>query len=141
MSTTVNRIILLGTLGADPDIREVSGKTFASMRIATNYSWKTQAGERKEETTWHRIEASGITAQNCGKYLAKGRQIYVEGRIRNREYEKDGVKRYITEVVADNIKFMPNSANGRSDERPSSKAAPRAAAPVIDDMDDADSPF
>lgn len=139
MSTTVNRVILLGTLGSDPDIREVNGKTYASMRIATNYSWKTQAGERKEETTWHRIEASGMTAQNCGKYLSKGRQIYVEGRIRNREYEKDGQKRYITEVVADNIKFMPSGQ--RSDSNVNTLKPARAVAPAIDDMDDADSPF
>ena len=138
MSATVNRIILLGTLGADPEIREVSGKKFASMRIATNYSWKTAAGERKEETTWHRIETSGITAENCGKYLAKGRQVYVEGRIRTREYEKDGQKRYITEVVADSIKFMPSGT--RSDTPPSSSKAKPVAAHA-DEIDDMDTPF
>ena len=138
MSTTVNRIILLGTLGADPDIRENNGKTYASMRIATNYSWKTQAGDRKEETTWHRIEVSGVTAQNCGKYLVKGRQIYVEGRIRNREYEKDGQKRYITEVVADNIKFL---ASGTRTEDNAKTPTPVRAASPIEETEDIDSPF
>lgn len=118
MSATMNRVILLGTLGADPEVREVGDKTFASMRIATNYQWKTQAGERKEETTWHRIEVSGITAQNCAKYLRKGRQILVEGRIRTREYEKDGQKRLITEVIADNVKFMSSGTPGNGSSAP-----------------------
>jgi single-strand DNA-binding protein len=140
MSTTVNRVILLGTLGADPEVRDVAGKKFASLRIATNYSWKTASGERKEETTWHRIETSGMTAENCGKYLAKGRQVYVEGRIRTREYEKDGVKRYITEVVADNIKFMPGGQ--RSTEAPSAPTKARPSAAATEEMvDDMDSPF
>lgn len=139
MSSTVNRIILLGTLGADPDVRDVSGKKFASLRIATNYSWKTAAGERKEETTWHRIETSGATAENCGKYLAKGRQVYVEGRIRTREYEKDGQKRFITEVVADTIKFMGGGQQRGSDNAPAPRSRPTAA--QVEEVDDIDSPF
>ena len=96
----INKVILIGNLGADPEMRFTqSGTAVANFRIATSERFKDQSGEWQERTEWHRVVFFGRIAEVCGEYLTKGRQIYVEGRLQTRSWEdKDGVTRYTTEV-------------------------------------------
>lgn len=110
---SVNKVILIGNLGKDPEVRWLdSGAAVCSFSVATSRQWKNSEGERQEETEWHRISVFGKLAEVCGEYLKKGRTVYVEGRLRTRQYEKDGVTHYTTEVVAEEVKFL----GGRRDD-------------------------
>src|SRR5207237_10846820 len=108
MAGGVNKVILVGNLGADPDMRYTpSGQGVCEMRLATSESWNDKSGQRQERTEWHRIVVWGKRAEICSKYLSKGRQVYVEGRIQTRTYDdKDGNKRYITEIIAQDVQFL-----------------------------------
>jgi single-strand DNA-binding protein len=105
---SVNKVILIGNLGADPELRYTSGGTpVAEMRIATSRKYTTKDGGTQEDTQWHRIVVWGKTGENCKEYLSKGRQVYVEGRLQTRQWEdKEGNKRYTTEVVAEQVLFL-----------------------------------
>src|SRR5256885_15070207 len=98
----VNKVILVGNLGKDPEVRYTpGGQAVANFTIATNEAWTGKDGQKQERTEWHRIVVWGKTAENCGEYLSKGRQVYIEGRLQTREWtNKEGVKQYTTEVVA-----------------------------------------
>jgi single-strand DNA-binding protein len=113
MAGGVNKVILVGNLGADPDMRYTpSGQGVCEMRLATSESWNDKSGQRQERTEWHRIVVWGKRAEICSKYLSKGRQIYVEGRIQTRSWDdKDGNKRYMTEIIASDVQFL--SGGGR----------------------------
>lgn len=105
----VNKVILIGNLGRDPELRYTkNGQAVTNFTLATNDSWTDKtSGERVERTEWHRIVAWGKTAELCAQYLAKGRTTYIEGRLQTREYEdKEGVKKYTTEVIAQNVTFL-----------------------------------
>lgn len=103
----VNRVILLGRLGSDPELKDAKGLAICNFSIATSKEWRTEDGEKKEKTEWHRIVAFKKTAELAGKYLTKGRQVYVEGELQTRSWEDDnGVKKYMTEIVANNIQFI-----------------------------------
>lgn len=103
----VNRVILVGHLGADPELRyTASGTAVAKFRIATTETFTDRNGQKQERTEWHRITAWGKLAEICGQYLAKGRLVYIEGRIRSDTWEQEGVKRYSYEIVADNMKML-----------------------------------
>ena len=108
MAGGVNKVILVGNLGADPDMRYTpSGAGVCELRLATNESWTDKNGQKQERTEWHRIVVWGKRGEVCGKYLAKGRQVYVEGRLRTRNWEdKDGNKRWTTEVIANDVQFL-----------------------------------
>jgi single-strand DNA-binding protein len=108
MAGGVNKVILVGNLGADPDMRFTpSGQGVCELRVATSESWNDKNGQRQERTEWHRIVVWGKRAEVCAKYLAKGRQVFVEGRIQTRTYDdKDGVKRYMTEIIAADVQFL-----------------------------------
>lgn len=112
--SSVNRVILVGNLGADPELRYTQGgQAVANLRIATSESWTDRDGNKQERTEWHSISVWGKQAEHCGQYLAKGRQIYVEGRLQTREYvDKEGVSRKVWEVMADRINFL---GGGRDD--------------------------
>lgn len=99
----VNKVILVGHLGRDPEVRYTpDGKAICNFTMATTDSWKDKnSGEKKERTEWHRVVVFGRLAEICGEYLSKGRQVYIEGRLQTRSWEKDGVTRYTTEVVVD----------------------------------------
>ncbi|WP_018973895.1 single-stranded DNA-binding protein [Rudaea cellulosilytica] len=114
MARGINKVILVGNLGADPETRYMpNGNAVTSIRIATSESWKDkQTGEQQERTEWHRIEFFGRLAEIAGEYLKKGRQVYVEGRLRTDEYEKDGVKRYSTKIVADEMQMLGGREGG-----------------------------
>ena len=120
----VNKVILVGNLGRDPEVRYTpGGQAVANFTIATNESWNDKAGQKQERTEWHRIVAWGKQAELCGEYLSKGRQVYVEGRLQTREWtNKEGVKQYTTEVVANQVVFL--SGGDRSGQ---SRGAGRSA--------------
>jgi single-strand DNA-binding protein len=111
----VNKVILIGNLGRDPELRYTkNGQAVTNFTLATNDSWTDKtSGERVERTEWHRIVAWGKTAELCAQYLAKGRTTYIEGRLQTREYEdKEGVKKYTTEVIAQNVTFLGGRGGG-----------------------------
>ena len=149
---SVNKVILVGNLGADPETRyQTSGDAITNIRIATTDRWKDKAsGEMKEATEWHRIAFFGRLAEVAGEYLKKGSQVYVEGRIRTRKYQdKDGNERYSTEIIGDRMQMLGSRAGageGRGEPRgeapPEGKAAPAPGKKggKFDDMED-DIPF
>ena len=106
---SVNKVILIGRLGKDPEVRYTgSGTAVTSFTMATNRVYRKD-DERVEETEWHRVVAFGRTAEVCGQYLQKGRQIYVEGRLQTRQWEdKDGNKRWTTEIIAEKMQMLGN---------------------------------
>jgi single-strand DNA-binding protein len=112
---SVNKVILVGNLGKDPEVRFTpSGRAVAKFPVATTESWMDQENSRQERTEWHNIVVWGKQAESCGQYLAKGRQVFVEGSIRSRSYDdKEGNKRYITEIVAQRIQFLGGGGGGR----------------------------
>ncbi len=104
---SVNKVILVGNLGADPELKYTpSNRALCNLRIATTDVFKDKGGQRQERTEWHRVTVWGESAENCNKYLAKGRSVYVEGRLQTRSYDKDGQKHYATDVVADRVVFL-----------------------------------
>jgi single-strand DNA-binding protein len=116
----VNKVIIVGRLGANPEVRKVSsGQSVAHFNVATSENWTDQKGEKQERTEWHRIVVWGKLADVCGQHLSKGRQVYVEGRLTTRQWEdKQGQKRYTTEIVANTVQFL-----GSASERSSSNYA------------------
>jgi single-strand DNA-binding protein len=104
----VNKVILVGNLGRDPEMRYLpSGAAVANFSIATSEMWQDkESGEKKEKTEWHRIVAFGRLGEICGEYLSKGKQVYIEGRLQTRSWEKDGVTRYTTEIVASAMQML-----------------------------------
>ena len=153
---SVNKVILVGNLGRDPETRYMpDGGAVTNVSIATTESWKDKgSGEKQEKTEWHRVAFFGKLAEIAGEYLKKGSQIYVEGRLQTREWEKDGVKRYTTEIIANSMQMLGSrqgmgggdrGESGGGAERPSSgggaaKPAPSKAGGKFDDFED-DIPF
>jgi len=110
---SVNKVILIGNLGADPELKYTpSQRPLCNLRIATTEVYKDKAGVRQEKTEWHRVTVWGDQAENCNKYLAKGRSVYVEGRLQTRTYDKDGQKHYATDIVADRVVFLGSGGSG-----------------------------
>ena len=110
---SVNKAILIGRLGKDPDLRYTpGGKAVASFSLATSERWSGQDGQKKESTTWHNIVAWGRQAEVLKEYMHKGSQIYIEGRISNRSYDdKEGNKKYISEIVVQNFQFLDSKGS------------------------------
>jgi single-strand DNA-binding protein len=131
---SVNKVILVGRLGADPEIRyTLEGKPVATMRIATN-EVINRGGTKETLTEWHRVVAFGRLAEICGEYLKVGTQVYLEGRLRTRKFEdKEGRERYITEVVATNLKILDrreNSNKASEFENREEKSKPAKEEPI-----------
>ena len=119
----INKVILLGNVGADPEVRALDGgKKVARVRVATTERYTDQQGDRQEQTEWHSVTLWGGLADVVDKYVHKGSQVYIEGKIRTREYEAKGEKRYATEIIANDMKLLgrPKDAN----------EAPQAVAPA-----------
>lgn len=118
----VNKVILIGNLGKDPEIRYTTGgSAVANFTIATSDSYTDKDGQKQEKTEWHRIVAWGRLAEICGEYLSKGRMVYIEGALRTRSWEdKDGNTRWTTEVVARSMEML----GGRSDQGPRDQQSP-----------------
>ncbi|QPK65349.1 single-stranded DNA-binding protein [Methylomonas sp. LL1] len=151
----LNKVMLIGRLGADPEIRYMpSGDPIATLNLATSRRWKDRnSGERKEETEWHRVTFFGPVAKVCGEYLKKGSQVYVEGRIKTDKYQKDGVDVYRTGIIGEQMNMLDSRSGGTAnysdnappassyDNRPSGPATSSQPAPAsYDDFDD-DIPF
>jgi single-strand DNA-binding protein len=117
----VNKVILVGNLGANPEMRFTQGGTpVANLRIATTERWTDKSGQRQENTEWHRVVLWGKQAELAGQYLTKGRQVYVEGRIRTRQWQdKQGQTRYTTEIVGQVMQFL----GGRNERSPEDAGA------------------
>ena len=111
---SVNRVILVGNLGRDPELRYTAGgQPVASFSVATNERWNDREGKTQERTEWHRIVVWGKQGENCANYLQKGRTVYIEGRLQTREWEdKEGQKRQTTEVVAQSVQFLDRREGG-----------------------------
>ena len=116
---SVNKVILIGNLGADPEIRYTpSGTAVANFTLATTEQW-TKNGKKEEKTEWHKIVAWGRLGEICGEYLHKGKQVYIEGRIQTRSWEdKEGIKRYTTEINAQTMQMLGSKSDGESTRRP-----------------------
>ena len=121
----VNKVILIGRLGKDPDVRYTpDGTMVTSFNLATDEQWKDKNGEKVQKTEWHRIVAWGKLAEICGNYLVKGKLVFLEGRIQTRSWEdKEGVKRFTTEIIASNMQMLDSKGQNKTDES-SSDATP-----------------
>jgi len=132
MAGGVNKVILIGNLGADPEVRFTpGGQAVANFRIATSDTWTDKQGQKQERTEWHRIVVWGKLAELCGEYLKKGRQCYVEGRLQTREWtDKEGRKNYTTEVVALGVTFLGPRPDG---DQADTGSPPQGGEPPPDD--------
>jgi single-strand DNA-binding protein len=155
---SINKVILIGNLGRDPEVRYMpSGDAVANITIATTETWKDKAGEKQEQTEWHRVAMFGKTAEIAGEYLKKGSQVYIEGKLQTRKWtDKEGQERYTTEIRADRMQMLGSRSGGSERMAPPEDDAPpparsSAAAPAkkaagagkggnFDDLED-DIPF
>lgn len=153
MARGINKVILIGNVGGDPDTRYLpNGNAVTNLTLATSDSWKDKQGQQQERTEWHRISFFGKIAEIAGKYLRKGSKVYIEGRLQTREWEKDGVKRYTTEIIVDmggtmqmlDSRSDSSGSQGQNHAAQSQRPAPTLAAaqsqPGSDSFDD-DIPF
>ena len=152
MARGINKVILVGNLGADPETRYMpSGGAVTNLSIATSESWKDkQSGEQKERTEWHKVAMFNRLAEIAAEYLRKGSQVYIEGKLRTRKWQdRDGNDRYTTEVIADEMQMlggrggsapMGGGGPGPSSNGPSSQGGGNSGPPAADEFDD-DIPF
>ena len=156
MARGINKVILVGNLGNDPEMKYTAGgMAVCTLSLATTSVRKDKDGQQIEKTEWHRVKLFGKLGEIAGEYLKKGRQVYIEGRIEYGEYEKDGVKRYTTDIIADEMQMLGGGGEGggggermsrpqRQESAPSSapqrRPAPAQQAPM-DDFSDDDIPF
>ncbi|MCH7675563.1 single-stranded DNA-binding protein [candidate division KSB1 bacterium] len=139
---SVNKVILIGNLGSDPELKYTpSGAAVTNFNVATNEVWNDKDGNKQERTEWHRVVLWRKLAEIAGEYLKKGSKIYLEGRLQTRSWEdKDGVKRYTTEVVADNMTMLDAKSEGSGSDV-SSAPPPGEAPPAADSGAEDDLPF
>ncbi len=135
----VNIAIVVGNLGKDPEVRFTqSGRAVANFSVATSDSWTGQDGNRQERTEWHNIVVWGKQAESCGQYLAKGRQVFVQGRIQTRKWtDQNGQDRYTTEIVAQRVQFLGGAGGARASQESQDQGfgdpSPSFQPPAIDD--------
>lgn len=112
---SVNKVILVGNLGRDPEVRFMpNGEAVCNFSIATTENWKDKSGVKQEKTEWHNVVMYRKLAEIAGEYLKKGRPVYIEGRLQTRKWEKDGVTRYTTEIIGDNMQMLGSKDSGGS---------------------------
>ena len=119
MARGINKVILIGNIGGDPEVRYMpNGNAVTTLSVATSESWKDkETGNKQERTEWHRIVVWGKQAELCSKYLTKGRKAYIEGRLQTRAWDdKDGQKRYTTEIIANTVQFLDSNAGAAARE-------------------------
>ena len=150
MARGINKVILVGHLGNDPDVKYTqSGMAIVTLSVATTNSRKDKDGNWQEKTEWHRVKLFGKTGEVAGEYLRKGSQVYIEGRIEYGSYEKDGVKHYTTDIIGDEMQMLggrndDTQRGGTSGSRggaPQRERPQRATEPAADDFADDDIPF
>lgn len=139
----INKVILIGNLGRDPEVRYTpDGSAVANFTIATSERWKDKnTGEMQERTEWHRIVAWRKLGEICGEYLSKGKQVYIEGRLQTRSWEKDGVTRYTTEIIASDMKMLGTKGDADTYSPPEPSQTPESSGPSLPDKQDDDIPF
>lgn len=139
----VNKVILVGNLGGDPEMRYTpSGMAVANFKLATSETFKTKEGQKETKTEWHRVVAFGKLAEICGEYLAKGKQIYIEGKIQTRSWDdKDGNKKYITEIVANAMQMLGSKGTGSGAGTSSGASQAEDTGPDLPVTDIDDVPF
>lgn len=156
----VNKVILVGNLGNDPQQRTTtSGKAVTSFRLATNETWTDQSGQPQQKVNWHNIVVWGKRAESCARYLGKGRRVYIEGKLENRSYEdKEGITRYVTDIIASEVVFLdypdkqekpetkaeakPEAkAEAKAEKKPTGKKAGKTQPPPVEDENDDNIPF
>ena len=132
----VNKALLIGRLGADPEVRYTpDGTMVTNFRLATDLQWKDKGGEKIQRTEWHRIVAYGKLAEICSNYLSKGKLIFIEGRIQTRSWEdKDGVKRSTTEIIAANMQMLDSKGQMRSQDTTADDQGPGLGPAPEDDV-------
>ncbi len=141
MAKSLNKVQLIGNLGKDPEMRYTSsGIAVATFSVATSDSWKGQDGNMQERTEWHNIVAWRKLAEICGEWLKKGKKVYIEGKLQTRSYEKDGVKKYITEIVAENLIMLDGGGKGTQGAPPADTDASPNVSDAVPEKDD-DLPF
>lgn len=124
---SVNKVILIGNLGADPELKytPTGNRPVCNLSLATNEVWKDKSGQKQERTEWHRVNVWGDQAEHAAKYLAKGRTVYIEGRLQTRTWDdKEGKKRYSTEVVADRVVFLGGQGGGAGTSDAAGRSGP-----------------
>jgi single-strand DNA-binding protein len=133
---SVNKVILVGNLGRDAELRYTpGGSPVATINLATTEIWNDKAGQRQEKTEWHRVVLWGKTAESLNEYLTKGKQIYVEGRLQTRQWDdKDGNKRYTTEIRGDRIVLLGGGGGGMGAGGGGGRQQPRSAGPSEEHM-------
>lgn len=166
MARGINKVILVGTVGKDPEVRYFqSGDAYCTLSVATSEQWKDKAGEKQEKTEWHRVKFTRKLAEIVGEYVKKGQQIYIEGKLETQKYtDKQGIERYSTDVVANEMQMLggkPGGGGGSGGDRnasrddsgwsgggdnfstpkPASKPTASAASPAGNDPFDDDVPF
>jgi len=139
----INKVILIGRLGNDPEVRYTpDGTAVANFSIATSDEWTDKAtNEKRERTEWHRIVAWRRLGEICGEYLSKGRQVYVEGKLQTRSWEKDGVTRYTTEIVASDVQFLGGKEPVDAHRSPAPSETTQYSKPPLANREDDDIPF
>ncbi|HLP17657.1 MAG TPA: single-stranded DNA-binding protein [Bacteroidota bacterium] len=141
MARGLNKVMLIGNLGKDPELKYTnSGIAVATFSVATADSWKDAEGNMQDRTEWHNIVAWRKLAEICGEYLKKGKKVYIEGKIQTRSYEKDGIKKYITEIVADQLVMLDggggSNAGRAGAEAPDISQAAESAPPSMGTEED-----
>jgi single-strand DNA-binding protein len=134
----LNKIIVIGHLGRDPEMRYTpSGQSVTSFSVASSRRYTTAAGEQREETEWFNVNAWGRLAELCNQYLTKGRQVYVEGRLRSRSFEgRDGQTRFVNEINLTEVQFLGGGAGMSESRSPYGQDAGMGEGPPLDDVDD-----
>jgi len=118
----LNKCTFIGNLGQKPELKQTAnGKPWTRLSVGVTESWKNANGEKQIETEWVSVSVFGLQAENVVKYLDKGRQVYVEGKMKTDSYEKDGVKKYSTNIVANNVLFLGGALSGANDKAPASQ--------------------
>lgn len=135
--------ILIGNVGADPEIRNMpNGGSVANFNLATTEKWKNAQGEKQEKTSWHRLTVFGKLADVVSQYVHKGDRLYIEGRLDYQEYEKDGVKKYSTQIIVNQLQMLgsPGGNSNQGQSQPAPQKSQQGAPPASADFDD-DIPF
>lgn len=143
MANGVNKVIILGNVWRDPEVKfSGNGSAVANISIATTEKWKNAAGEPQEKTEWHRVVFFRKLAEIVGEYVAKGQQIYIEGKLQTREWEKEGQKHYSTEIVASEMQMLgKSSGDGEGRQRSPKPEGKKPGTAQAEDFEDSDIPF
>lgn len=116
MSNGINKAIIVGNLGGDPEAKQTAnGSAVTTLNVATTTSWKDNNGNKQEKTEWHRVVMFNKLAEIAAQYLQKGSQVYIEGRISYRSYEQDGVTKYVTDIIAESMQMLGGKSSGKSE--------------------------